>query len=283
MDFMGYGVMRILVTGAQGYLGDYIVKILKQKNATVFATGRRHEEGIIACDLTRPEEVINLIKDTSPDCIVHCAAYVPKNLEEYSDSNNAKISLSMLDSVLEASKCPIVYISSMTVYGEITTHAVSEDEAGQATSEYGIAKWQGEELLKQDGRACLSIRIPGLFGLPRKTGLVFNLLNSIKNKQQLVLPEQPIVWAAIHVKDAAESIVKLAMSEITKSESLNIGYPGKYSINNLVEIAGNIFGEKIEYAVKQPVFEFNLERAIYYDALSSNTFEQALINFGNDI
>ena len=42
----------------------------------------------------------------------------------------------------------IVYISSMTVYGEITTHAVSEDEAGQATSEYGIAKWQGEELCK---------------------------------------------------------------------------------------------------------------------------------------
>ena len=126
--------MRILVTGAQGFLGGHIVDQLFKSNITVLATGRREAENTLVCNLSNAKEVQNLINVTAPDRIIHCAANVPKNLNEYSDEKSAKENLDMLDLVLEASSCPIILVSSMTVYGEGVLQAVSENQAGSATT-----------------------------------------------------------------------------------------------------------------------------------------------------
>ena len=271
-------MMRVLVTGAQGYLGGHFVNILK-KQVNVVATGRNKEQNIYMCDLTKSKEVNALMKYALPDFIIHCAAYVPENMEEYMDSKAVKNSLLMLDNVLRFSKSPIIYISSMTVYGDCFVNPVSEDGVVDSCSEYGVGKLRGEEYIRSDGRPGFAVRIPGLFGLPRKEGLVYNLLNSVKYRKKVSLPDKKIVWASMHVYDAASSVVKLLMSRPTRFESVNIGYKEEYSISKLVKIVCEMYDYQYSYKVDQPCFAFNLDRAKEYNVLPTNTLESSLLEF----
>jgi len=275
--------MRYLVTGAQGFLGGQVVNALRAAGELVTATGRRPMDNVVCCDLSERRNVVRLVENISPDRIVHCAAHVPRTLEEYQDGSNAQASLRILDIVLSASTCPVVFISSMTVYGTPRHRPVVEQDAGDPTSAYGIAKWQGEQRLMVDGRPGLTVRIPGLFGPSRRNGLVYNVVNAFKYGQLPQLPLTSILWAAMHVDDAAESIVKLAALPIHQFEAINIGYHGVYSIEILRSLVCEIYGQQVDYEVKQPHFEFDLTRAESYDALPGCSFRDALVKFGKQI
>ncbi len=277
--------MRVLVTGAQGYLGKQVIKSLSEINGiTVLSSGRYHEEGVYNYDLTNAVQVKNLIKQTFPDRIVHCAANVPQKLNEHANQNNADLTLNMLDLVLEMSACPIIYISSMTVYGDEYSRPVREKDAGNATSAYGRGKLLGETHIEQDGRSGIAIRIPGLFGLPRKSGLVYNVLANLKNHQQPSLPQQPILWAAMHVFDAAQSIAKLSLAQYDERfEAINVGYSGPTSIEHMIDIAHKAYDVENKYQLKQPSFEFDLSRAETFGVVPTRSLEDALVSFGNEI
>lgn len=275
--------MRYLVTGAQGFLGAQVVNALRSTGAIVTATGRRPMNNVVCCDLSVRRDVVRMVENIAPDRIVHCAAYVPRTLEEYQDGSNAQASLRLLDMVLFASTCPVVFISSMTVYGTQRDRPVIEQDAGDPTSAYGIAKWQAEQRLMVDGRPALTVRIPGLFGPSRRNGLVYNVVSALKYGQLPQLPPMSISWAAMHVDDAAESIVKLAAMPINQFEAINIGYHGEYSIEILRSLVCEIYGQHVDYSVKQPDFEFDLTRAESYDALPGCSFRDALVKFGKQI
>ena len=283
MDHLGYGLMHFLVTGAQGFLGERVVNALRVRGATVTPAGRRPAEGVVCCDLAIAEDVARMLEQVAPDRIVHCAAHVPRALEEYSDGSSAQASLRMLDTVLAASTCPVVYVSSMTVYGAGRDRPVAEEDAGDPTSAYGNGKWQGEKRLLADGRASLAVRIPGLFGPTRRDGLVYNVMHAAKYGEAPQLPDAPILWAAMHVDDAAESIATLAISRIAGFEAVNVGYCGTYSINTLVATACDVFGRHIDYTVKQSNFEFDLSRAEHHNAVPACSFRESLVKFGSQI
>jgi len=185
--------MRILVTGAGGYLGSKIVDNLLHKGFDVIPVDRAR------CNLLDRAQVKELIQSTNPDRVVHCAAIVPKTIEEYGNIRH-ELSFTMLDNILKESKCPIIYISSMT--------------AKNPTTEYATYKLRGELHLQMDGRAGLSIRIPGLFGLPRRNGLIYNMLQSIKNKSEFYLSGVLTEWTGIHVDRAAEAIANHAIAKL---------------------------------------------------------------------
>ena len=275
--------MHFLVTGAQGFLGEHVVNALRERGATVTPTGRRPAAGVVCCDLVIAEEVVQMLEQVAPDRIVHCAAYVPRTQEEYKDGSNAQTSLHMLGTVLAASTCPVVYVSSMTVYGAGRDRPIAEEDAGDPTSAYGNGKWQGEKRLMADGRASLAVRIPGLFGPTRRNGLVYNVIHAAKYGETPQLPDAPIQWAAMHVDDAAESIATLAISRILGFEAVNVGYCGTYSINTLVATVCDVFGRHIDYNIKQPNFEFDLSRAEHHNAVPVCSFRESLVKFGSQI
>jgi nucleoside-diphosphate-sugar epimerase len=283
MDHLGHGLMHFMVTGAQGFLGQRVVNALRARGYVVTAVGRRAAEGVVFCDLTVEQDVVGLVGQIAPDRIVHCAADVPKTPEEYMDGSSADASLRMLETVLASSACPLVYISSMTVYGKERDYPVAEEDAGDPSSAYGKGKWQGEHRLAADGRSGRAVRIPGLFGPSRRDGLVFNVMHAAKYGWKPQLPLAPILWAAMHVDDAAESIASLAILPMDDFEAVNVGYCGIYSIATLLEVAAAAYGQHISYVVKQLNFEFDLTRAERYGALPACSFREALVKFGNQI
>ena len=268
--------MRIVVTGAQGYLGAKVLSRLTAKGVSVIPIGRRRGSGVLVCDLSKPDEVRRALAPVHPDRIVHCAAYVPNTLDEYEDLANAEKSLAMVDHLLNATTCPFVYISSMTVYGSGGCAPKREEEAGDSTSAYGVGKWQAERLIEQTHRPAWAIRIPGLFGAPRLGGLVSNVVRSFRDGEPLCLPDRPLVWAAMHVDDAAESIATLAISESDRFQPVNIAYQGVYSVSRLVRTAAELFGRQSGYVVEHPDFEFDLSRAHGLGAVPRRALRDAL-------
>ena len=152
--------MRVLLTGATGFLGGTVWKILEQNGYQVLATGYTRSEGdVIPVDLTNREQVLSAF--TQPcDAIVHLAADMPKLRGEQPNSVMIRNAI-MADNVMTLAKlwschslvksrsCHIVYMSSTAVYGYPERIPVSEDAPVQPDSLYARGKHLAELICQQ--------------------------------------------------------------------------------------------------------------------------------------
>ena len=243
MDYLGYGVNTILITGSQGFLGRAISQKLKSLNVNLILTGRRPQDGIYLCDLNSISEFSALVNYCKPDLIINCAAFVPQSPSDYNNQSCSRNTVKMVKNILTSSSCPVLHISSMTVYGKgsCTDNVYKESDAGGPTSEYGSSKWESELLLKSDPRPTLSIRIPGLYGISKKSGLVYNTLLACKNSRVPTLPKEPVLWSAMHVDDAAEGI-KYLLDNNLSGKLINICWGADHKIKEIIDICKKIIG-----------------------------------------
>ncbi|MGQ3890888.1 NAD-dependent epimerase/dehydratase family protein [Legionella sp. CNM-4043-24] len=271
--------MTIVITGANGFLGRHLVSVFQQENTPVVELVRTTDGNKAACDLADKEQVTERFKSLSPDLLIHCAAFVPQSLADYQKAELSLNNTRMLDNLLSATDCPIIYISSMTVYGESTKLSRSEPDAGNPSSEYGRSKYEGELLLRQSGRDSLAVRIPGLFGGNRQSGLIANLIHSLRDGKTPSLPDKPIIWAAMDVMDAARIIYELSQTTFTGFNPVNVAYPDVYSINRLLSYCNEHFKTEFNCAIAHPEFAFDLASLESRGVKPDNDLRRALNNY----
>lgn len=267
---------RILITGAQGFLGRKVVEALGTSGIDILPLGRRKEPGSLTCDLSDPSSVEQVIGREHFDMIIHCAAHVPHSSKEEDEAACAEQSVAMVENLLRFTSCPLVYVSSMTVYGTGGASPKKEDDAGDPKTAYGAGKWRAEKLIEKSGRPAWCVRLPGLFGEPRKGGIVRNVVRSLRDSLPLALPERSVVWAGMSVTDAAQGVAALARIKPTGYQPINFAYRGAYSISRLVEMASELFGKTYSYSIEQPDFEFDLALAEGLGITPEHTLRNAL-------
>jgi nucleoside-diphosphate-sugar epimerase len=252
----------ILVTGASGYLGTHVLAELRRAGQQAVGISRREVTGMELCDLLDAPQLARVMDRLRPDKVIHCAWETPQVLAEYHDETAATRGLVMLDHLLAATEAPILFASSMTVYG-MQNHAVTrrEEDAGQPESAYGRAKWAVEERLRARGRNSLAVRLPGLFGGGRRSGLIWNLLRTLMYGGRLELPQQPLLWAAMDVRDAARAFSVLCDASPGSAGPINIGYNEVYSISRLVTLLAELTNRAVICDTQHPDFAFDLSRA----------------------
>lgn len=275
--------MNALVTGATGFLGRRLVAELECSLDNVFGVSTNGTQKTIGCDLQIRKSVKALVNECRPDCIVHCAANVPKTSSDYKNSSLGKSNLLMTENILEASDCPIIYISSMTVYGSSSSGPVCEVAKCMPENHYAKSKFDCERMIKASGRAGVAIRIPGLFGMPRRSGLVFNLISSALTGCDITLPSVPVSWAGIHAADAVKRIADFLPKATKGFSEVNLGCAGGTSINHLVDLVNDIFESNIETSIKHPVFEFDLTRYKTLSSLTPASLRQGLECYGDEL
>lgn len=273
----------ILIVGAQGFLGRQITGKLIDPSIKLSLSGRREEEGFFYCDLLSISDVKRLVNFTNPDLIINCAAFVPRNFSQYFDVKNVQVNVEILKNILSSSSCPILHISSMTVYNEhsATPGVWSENDAARKPiSEYGLSKWESELLLNNDPRLTLSLRVPGLYGLGKKSGLIYNSIMSFKNYQLPQMPSDPVLWAAMHVDDLAYIVSALANQRFPPWKVLNCGYRDIYSINIFYKYLCEIWSYPDEDTdVNHPLFCFDLARLEKLNLVPNKSFRSSLVGF----
>ncbi|WP_082772413.1 NAD(P)-dependent oxidoreductase [Actinoplanes sp. TFC3] len=169
--------MNVVVTGAAGMLGSYLVRRLAADGYEV--TGLDLRDAVDAPPQAR--HVVGDIRDakllhetlSGADAVVHCAAALPT----YADGEIRSVIVDGTRSVLSAARDNkverFVHISSTAVYGLPKIVPTTEDHPREPVDPYSRAKAEAEQACEQFRAAgmCLPILRPKTFVGPGRMGL----------------------------------------------------------------------------------------------------------------
>ena len=159
--------MNILLTGANGFLGEIIMSKLSNEHQ-IITLSRNHGEYQISLDCQIPKFA------QAFDLVIHAAGKahsIPKTQEEKKQFYDVNVlGTQNLLQGLEASGVPkqFVFIGSVSVYGQEHGLNITEDFPLEAIDAYGLSKIEAEGLVqewcKQHNVVCTILRLPLLVG-----------------------------------------------------------------------------------------------------------------------
>ena len=208
--------MKILVTGAKGFVGKNLCAQLKNiKDGKVRCYGDLIIECIYEYDLdSTPEQLDAWCKDC--DFVFNLAGVNrPKNPEEFMKGNFgfATTLLNALKS--HKNNCPVMISSSIqaTLAGRF------------GNSEYGRSKKAGEELMfeygKETGAQVLVYRFPNLFGKwcrPNYNSAVATFCNNIANDFPIQVNDPSVDMELLYVDDLVDEMISALKGESHRCE-----------------------------------------------------------------
>lgn len=148
--------MKVLVTGANGFTGQHLVKTLVNKGFEVIATSRGASRlpsysnlTYYDIELTDVRNVENLFDLTSPDTVIHTAAMSKPDAcaanPEICTANNITATQHLLDAAIKLGTRHLVYLSTDFIFGENGPHA--EEDIPSPLNLYGASKLEAEALV----------------------------------------------------------------------------------------------------------------------------------------
>lgn len=247
--------MNILVTGANGQLGNEMRIISKQTNYNYVFTDVVEAEGVdtTILDITDSKAVKRIVKENGIRCIVNCAAYTNVDKAE-SDSTlcrklNAEAPRILAEAMKEVDGL-LIQISTDYVFGGAPYNTpCREDQKGTPTGVYGATKLEGEENIQAVGCDYVIIRTAWLYSEYGRN-FVKTMLNLTATKPQLnvVFDQAGTPTYAYDLADAIKTVLDDYDNEAPKA-----GYSktGIYHFSNegvcswydftkkIAELAGN--------------------------------------------
>ncbi|MBQ8778599.1 MAG: dTDP-4-dehydrorhamnose reductase [Alistipes sp.] len=141
---------RILVTGANGQLGNEIRTIAKSSSDSYIFTDIAEDAETAYLDITDLDAVRKMIADNGVNIIINCAAYtnVDKAEEEREKAKilNATAPANLAKAIKEVDGL-LVHISTDYVFGGESDTPYTEEQPTAPTSVYGSTKLAGEEAI----------------------------------------------------------------------------------------------------------------------------------------
>ena len=243
--------MTILITGSDGFLGKNLTFELSKLDYQVLGLNR--EDGDLA--VLPIDQLIS--EDKLVDKVFHLAAktFVPdawENPEEFIKENISS-TLNVLN-FCRLRKLPLIYISAY-IYGEQNSLPIREDSEVKPSNPYAQSKYLCEEICRYYVEVfSLDITIIRPFNVygsgQSKNFLIPQIINQIKNNEELVVNSFNPKRDYIHVEDLMEAIV-IASSKIQGLQIYNIGSGSSISVKGIIETIEEILGRQLGFNEKQ--------------------------------
>ena len=243
--------MNILVTGANGQLGNEMRIISKNSNDNYIFTDVNQVEGVETqyLDITDLEAIRKIVADNNVQAIVNCAAWTnvdgAEDPEKYElvELLNAKAPQNLAIAMKEVGGL-LVHISTDYVFGgDPYNTPCKEDQKGTPTGVYGFTKLHGEQNIQATGVNYIIFRTAWLYSEFGKN-FVKTMLNLTSTNPQL-----KVVFDQVGTPTYAYDLAK-AIYDIIENRKFE-GNTGVYHYSNegvcswfdftkmIAEIAGN--------------------------------------------
>lgn len=176
--------MRILITGASGFIGTSFLEAYGREGNEVLGTYFKHAApNLKFLDVRDTESVKDLVKTFSPELIVHCAAMGrPDECERDPELAN-DVNVTGTKNIVEAARdinAAVAFLSSIYVFDGEKGSPYNESDKPSPLSVYGKTKVQAEEsvLTLTHNIVLRTDMVYGYNGEGKRNGLVGVITNS---------------------------------------------------------------------------------------------------------
>jgi len=258
--------MKILVTGAAGFIGGHVSKLLTRLDHEVIGFDnfspyyspemkKAHLVGnpgfrLDEIDISNRELMLRSIREISPDCVIHLAAQggvraSTTNPLPYITANQIGF-LNVLEASEKVRVEKFIYASSSSVYGEGLEAPFKEDAILSAPkSLYALSKLSNENIAKNlpfAGVERIGLRFFTVYGpWGRPDMAVFRLLASfLLGEEFLLTADLEVKRDFTFVSDVAATINSIIQSTNSlENEIFNVAGSNPYSLSQLFQLLGS--------------------------------------------
>lgn len=255
--------MNILITGATGFIGKYLIKYLSElESNTLYAVVRKCHEGklplienvaYVYCDMNEYSQLSCLVPE-SIDCSINCAWQGARGDDNYNSIvqyNNYLATISMFESLLELKCKKIIQIGSLAEYGQGVNAniPIMEDMECNPVTEYGIYKYRSfcwlKEKCKEHGIDFCEARLGSVYGdiMADSSTLARVVKDLLKGKDVTLKTDCLQRWEYIHINDVVFSISKLVYGTY-RFDSVNISNNENRTLRDYYELARETINPK---------------------------------------
>lgn len=289
---------KVLVTGSNGLLGQKLTDIYRtQKDVELIATGRGadrypQKEGYIydEMDITKEDDVLNIILKYSPDCIIHTAAMTNVDACELDKEGCIAQNIDAVKFVVNAANAVnahLVHLSTDFIF-DGTAGPYTEDGVPNPLSFYGDSKLKAEEYIIANAKKWAILRTVLVYGLVAdmsRSNIVLWAKDALKNQKAIKVVDDQYRTPTL----AEDLAMGCRLAEMCNAQGIfNISGKDFMSIYELVERVSNYFGysmDKVERvssdtlkqpAKRPPVTGFIIEKAKKELGFQPHSFEEGI-------
>ncbi|MEP7076927.1 MAG: NAD-dependent epimerase/dehydratase family protein [Acidobacteriota bacterium] len=250
--------MKVLLTGATGFIGNAILTELRGKGFEIIPVGGPHSSrsDILSCDISNREAVMELSSVGKVDAVVHAAGLAHRLKggipQDFNRTNVDGVrNVAELAVQLEAKR--LVLLSSVLVYGKAAEKAIEplgEQAPCVPTDAYGQSKLDGEkaarEVCEKNSVALSVLRLVPTIGEGGK-GNFAKLIRVIDRGQFIWVGKGENRKSMIYVGDVARAVRAVLKAGNTKPGIFNVA-ASPITMNELVAEIARTLGKKVPAA-----------------------------------
>jgi dTDP-4-dehydrorhamnose reductase len=169
---VGLGGQRVLITGASGQLGRFLVPAVRDMGAAAVALGQRPAAGIdVVADLADREATARALRDAAPDIVIHAAACTDVDGIERDPARGELANARATHHIAEAAQAVGAYllaVSTDMVFPGDGGAPYAEDAPTAPISAYGRSKLAAERTVLECDPTYAVARTAWLYGGPGK-------------------------------------------------------------------------------------------------------------------
>lgn len=259
---------RVLVTGANGFTGEYLVQRLARDGHELLGLvhsihGAMHG-GLaqrFAADLRDYAKVEQIIDDLRPDMVVHLAAIANVAHGDVSDlySSNVVGTRNLLHALARQADRPakVMIASSANIYGNRRGGILTEDMAPAPANDYGVSKVAGEVLagVYADRLPIITVRPFNYTGRGQSENfLIPKIVGHIRRKADCIeLGNIDVARDFSDVRAVVDAYARLLSAPDAVGGTFNICSGQARTLAEVLDLAGRISGHEMKVQVN-PAF-----------------------------
>lgn len=219
-------MQKLLITGINGFLGNYLATELIAKNYFVVGAGKGlcriqpHQANLSyeSLDFTTEEEVNRVFEKHQPGIVIHCGAMTKPDECELNKDAATLVNVTGTSYLLKAAsvyKSHFIFLSTDFIF-KGDKEIYTEEDKGDPVNFYGATKLQAEAAVR-DYSFCWSIVRPILvYGHPRagRQNIITNVASALEKGNVLNMYHDQL-RTPTYVEDLANGIVSIVGKKAT--------------------------------------------------------------------
>ena len=247
----------ILILGAGGFIGSYMLSVLRTYRHDVYGVVRDSKDSwrfkisdtppssLLICDISKTTQLKKLLDDVQPQTIFNFATYgayeSQKNVGKIY-KNNLIAHVNLLDLLVKRNISAYVFAGTSSEYG-LNSEKPHESAYLEPNSHYAISKAASSQLIhwysQSFGLPAIHLRLYSVYGPHEDPNrLVPRLAQCVRNRRLPPFAQKDISRDFVYIADVVGAFLSAATHASThKGSAFNIGTGKKTTLGKLATIA----------------------------------------------